>query len=343
MPEQVAQASVQAGWKFNPPQLNKALSRLIPIRFSSPLLLSGRNAPLTLIANRAGHTLGGTIWTLRTPTNEEITYAPAWNHVKERTLDGATNLVTPAQGSSSTSNKLRQKGLLLMNSERSKFIAPKTVTKYKAFLENVTATLKSNHSVLIPCDASARLVEFLVLLDQHWSFTGLGADYPLCFISKTAEDLKLALKNIHEFFGSNMTQPTTPVEEPVFVCNNVKFFPSIEAFNKTYPPTATSPIPKVILSVPESFSYGFSRVLFTEYATKEGNLIILNGPGEQGSLANVLFQRWKVAQNADETWGNAKGRVGKAVHLAGEEIALKVRYHLLVEHEISALMLVGFL
>lgn len=323
-PEQQAQAQHKAGWKFSPPQLIKAMSRVTAIRFSSPLLLSGRNAPLTLIANRAGHVLGGTVWTIRTPTNEEITYAPAWNHVKERTLDGATNFISPTGNT-----KLRQKGLLIIPSDRSTTVSPKTSTKYKILLDLITTTLRSSNSILLPVDASGRLIELLVLLDQHWSFSNLQ-EYPLCLISKTSEDLSLVLKNLFEFFGSNLKSSSPPGEEPTFALANVRFFPTVQDFHKTFPPTATSPIPKLVLAVPQTMSYGFSRLLFPFYAEQKGNVVLLTQPGEKGSLADLLFKRWDAGQDEEEKYGNAKGKLGKAVGLKGEVVELKVRLNKLL-------------
>lgn len=38
----------------------------------------------------------------------------------------------------------------------------------RAFLDAVVGTLRGDGSVLVPCDASARVLEVLALLDAHW-------------------------------------------------------------------------------------------------------------------------------------------------------------------------------
>lgn len=119
-----------APWKISTADLARCLARIVTVRFNSPVLLSGRNSPLTLIAARAGHTLGGTVWTLRTPTNDEVFYAPVFNHVKEKTLDGAEF------GTSTTSAgpRVRRRAYIIAGAERSLVTAPKTVARSRSIL-----------------------------------------------------------------------------------------------------------------------------------------------------------------------------------------------------------------
>lgn len=77
--------------------------------------------------------------------------------------------------------------------------------------DTVTATLESSHSVLMPCDASPRLLELLVLLDQHWTFKKTEAqsnqrhsgpwEYPLCLVSSTASDMLSFARSLMEWMG----------------------------------------------------------------------------------------------------------------------------------------------
>ena len=311
-PEAIAAAESRAPWKFSPGQLQRTLGRISTIRFSSPVLLSGRNAPLTLIANRAGFTLGATVWTIRTPTNEEITYAPVWHHVRERTLDGATitNITVKQKQKNST---------VITNAELSTYIAPKLSSRKQALLDVITSTLRSSHSVLLPTDASGRVVELLVLLDQHWSYSALQK-YPLCFVSRTAEELRLALKNVYEFFGTNMQAHIKPGIEPSFILDNFRFFANIADLNAAFPGDA----PKCVVSVPSTLSYGYSRSLFPTFAASSGNLVILTQPTQSASLSEMIWQSWENGQDGTET-GNARGKVGQTVNLAGVQLSLEVR------------------
>jgi cleavage and polyadenylation specificity factor subunit 2 len=83
---------------------------------------SGRNEALTLLANPAGHTLGGTLWTLRSSImTSPVLYAPVFNHVKEKHLDGA--VLPPKPGAT-----------VIVGAERSKETAVKSVNRNRKLL-----------------------------------------------------------------------------------------------------------------------------------------------------------------------------------------------------------------
>jgi cleavage and polyadenylation specificity factor subunit 2 len=72
----------------------------------------------------------------------------------------------------------------------------------------ITSTLTSNKSLLFPVDASPRLLELLVLLDQHWSYsisreseTRQRWTYPLCLVSRTAEEMLVFARSLMEWMG----------------------------------------------------------------------------------------------------------------------------------------------
>jgi hypothetical protein len=60
-------------------------------------LLLGKCQGLTITPFNAGHTLGGTIWKIRSPSSGTIIYAVNVNHMRERHLDG-TVLIRQAAG-----------------------------------------------------------------------------------------------------------------------------------------------------------------------------------------------------------------------------------------------------
>jgi cleavage and polyadenylation specificity factor subunit 2 len=61
----------------------------------------------------------------------------------------------------------------------------------------------------MPTDPSPRLLELLVLLDQHWSFKqtsnkqrgGANWNYPLCVVSRTAQDMLSFARSLIEWMG----------------------------------------------------------------------------------------------------------------------------------------------
>jgi hypothetical protein len=71
-------------------------------------------------------------------------------------------------------------------------------------LDCITATLTSRSSLLLPCDASTRILELLVLLDQHWSFSRLK--YPICLLSRTGEEMLTFVRSMMEWLGGTVSK-----------------------------------------------------------------------------------------------------------------------------------------
>ncbi|SRR5258706_10515038 len=68
----------------------------------------------------------------------------------------------------------------------------------------ITHTLSSGHSLLLPTDSSARLLELLVLTDQHWAFSKLRA--PICLISRTSKELLTVVRSMMEWLGGTISK-----------------------------------------------------------------------------------------------------------------------------------------
>lgn len=68
----------------------------------------------------------------------------------------------------------------------------------------ITSTLHSGGSILLPTDPSARLFELLVLLESHWQFNNLGAQFPLCLISRTGKDAVGFVRSLTEWMGGQL-------------------------------------------------------------------------------------------------------------------------------------------
>ncbi len=77
----------------------------------------GKCQGLTIIPFNAGHSLGGTIWKIRSPTAGTILYAVDMNHMKERHLDG-TVLIRQGSASGGVFETLARPDLLITDAER---------------------------------------------------------------------------------------------------------------------------------------------------------------------------------------------------------------------------------
>ncbi|KAG5221800.1 beta-lactamase protein [Salix suchowensis] len=198
-------------------------------------------------------------------------------------------------------------------------------------LDTITSTLSSRSSLLLPCDASTRVLELLVLLDQHWSFSRLR--YPICFLTRTGGEMLTFVRSMMEWLGGTVSKEDVGEENPnqrqnskrkrgdegdddalgalALRFKHLEFFPNPQALLERYP----SKDPKLILAVPASLSHGPSRHLFSEFAAVPDNVVLLTQRGEEHTLGRMLFDRWNNSQRGDDRWD--KGRIGSNVMMDG--------------------------
>ncbi|GAA5907187.1 hypothetical protein JCM6882_008386 [Rhodosporidiobolus microsporus] len=297
-------------WKLSTQEIRDAFLAINAVRWTQPIHLAGPLKGYTLVAHRSGHTLGGSLYTLRPSLSSSLSpassassllYAPKFNHVKEHHLDPTSLL-----NAGNVDDNFRRMGVVVVGAERSQVVNVKRIDREKRMLDLITSTLHSGNSILLPTDPSARLFELLVLLETHWQFNNLGQQFPLCLISRTGRDAVGFVRSLTEWMGGQVAGEAG--ERLKF--SNLRIFSSLSEISSTIPPS----VPKLILTVPSTLSYGFSRALFLDFARQAGNLVLLTGRSEPGSLARWLVEEvWEREQQGREGYG--KGQVGREVQM----------------------------
>lgn len=56
----------------------------------------------------------------------------------------------------------------------------------------------------MPCDSSTRVLELLVLLDQHWSYSRLKC--PICLVSRTGREMLTFVRSMMEWLGGTISK-----------------------------------------------------------------------------------------------------------------------------------------
>ncbi|THH11733.1 hypothetical protein EW145_g469 [Phellinidium pouzarii] len=297
------------GRKFLPSleDVREAYDAINTLRYSQPAHLQGKCQGLTITAFNAGHTLGGTMWKIRSPSAGTILYAVDLNHLKERHLDGTV--------------LLKKSWHWWVNN-----ISCRKKDRDAQLIDTVTSTLSSRHSVLMPCDSSTRLLELLVLLDQHWSYSRLK--FPICLVSRSGREMLTFVRSMMEWLGGTINKEDVGEEAGggnrrrrddnnddealgalALRFKHLEFFATPQALLHTY----SSKDPKLILAVPTSLSHGASRIIFSEFASVPDNVVLLTSQGEEGTLGRALFDIWNNEQRDDDKWN--KGRLGRNVML----------------------------
>ncbi|BGP18072.1 hypothetical protein JCM10213_008391 [Rhodosporidiobolus nylandii] len=313
-------------WKLTTQEIRDAFLAINAVRWTQPIHLSGPLKGYTLVAHRSGHTLGGSLYTLRPSLSSSLSpassassllYAPKFNHVKEHHLDPTALL-----NAGNVDDNFRRMGVVVVGAERSGVVNVKRIDRERKMLDLITTTLNRGGSVLLPTDPSARLFELLVLLETHWSFNNLGQQFPLCLVSKNARDAVGFVRSLTEWMGGQMSLGGRENERLKFA--NLRIFPTLADLNAQIPPH----VPKLILSTPSTLSHGTSRELFLQLGANPANLVLLTSRSDPGSLARWLAEEvWERQQMEQEGYG--RGKVGREVRLQGRvEVEMKRKHYL---------------
>ena len=111
------------------------------------------------------------MWKIRSPSAGTILYAVDVNHLKERHLDGTVLL--KGTGTSGVYETLARPDLFITDADRVNHMSCRKKDRDAQLIgtydgnNTIFSTLSSRHSVFMPCDSNTRVLELLVLLDQH--------------------------------------------------------------------------------------------------------------------------------------------------------------------------------
>ncbi|KAG7096747.1 hypothetical protein E1B28_004159 [Marasmius oreades] len=327
----VAQLRVATSGRFiaTTREVQDAFDSVNTLRYTQPAHLQGKCQGLTITPFNAGHTIGGTIWKIRSPSSGTIIYAVNINHMRERHLDGTVLLRSTVGG---VFEPLARPDLLITDAERASVISSRRKDRDAALIDTVTSTLSSKSSLLLPCDPSTRILELLVLLDQHWSYSRLR--FPICLLSRSATEMLTFVRSMMEWLGGTISKEDVGEdgtgnrhdrkrkrgddegdEEALGAFalrfKHLEFFPNPQALIQKY----SSKDPKLILAVPASLSHGPSRQLFCNFAAIPDNVVLLTGRSEEGTLGRVLFNMWNESQRSETKWD--KGKIGSNIMMDG--------------------------
>ena len=197
---------------FSLEELDSATVALHTIKYSQtvtiPDPITGVPA-LSITAQRAGHVVGGAFFVLQRLVDETIVVLTSTYHVaRELHLDsstllkyGATPDVLVAYPGGPAMGQLSQ---LYGGSTKPLIQQPVVSQAEKTLTETVLAVLRRDGNVLLPVDASGRVLELLLLLSQHWDRHRLGGAYNLCWLGSMT-------KNTADFARSQLEWMAAPL------------------------------------------------------------------------------------------------------------------------------------
>lgn len=269
---------------FTLQDLDGVFSTIISIKYSQQITVhhpvTGQ-AVVTVTAHRAGHCVGGAFYVLQRLTDETVVVLTSTYHIaKELHLDSSTLLshgstpdvlVTRAGGPAFRQFKaLAHKKI---NATGKVALPAQLITQAERGLtESILAVLRRDGNVLLPTDASGRVLELLLLLNQHWERHRLQATYNLVWlgpmVTNTAEFARCQLEWMAVQLGSQFDSfQTHPYNlKAVRCCSSIRELEAVMEENQN---------PTCVLATGLSLERGPARDVFLKFADNPDNAVIL--------------------------------------------------------------------
>jgi cleavage and polyadenylation specificity factor subunit 2 len=260
--------------------LDRVFSAIVSIKYSQYIPvhhpLTGQ-ASVTVTAHRAGHAVGGAFYVLQRLVDETVVVLTSTYHIaKELHLDSSTLLqhgstpdvlVTRAGGPAFRQFKA------LSHGPKPHALPSQLITQAERGLsESILAVLRRDGNVLLPTDASGRVLELLLLLNQHWERHRLQATYNLVWlgpmVTNTAEFARCQLEWMATSLGSQFdSMQTHPYNlKAVRCCSSLRELEAVMEENQN---------PTCVLATGLSLERGPARDVFLKFADNPDNAVIL--------------------------------------------------------------------
>ncbi|KAJ1959597.1 hypothetical protein GGI12_004256 [Dipsacomyces acuminosporus] len=282
---------------FSEADVRAAFENIDPLRYSQPTSLPGKHSDIVVTAHSAGHTIGGTIWTIKKGA-EQVLYAMDYNHVKESHLN-KTSLLPGKQGQ--VSRSLIRPMLLITDSYNAGYNLQTRTKRVNCFFDTIDAVTQKGGNVLVPVDSTARVLEIAYILDQRWAEKKLHRQtHPLFLLGRCARHTMQFAQSMLEWMAESVTNQFSSSKSNPFELQHITIVQNINEFDAQMSAIYDDPKSRsrfrprgaVVLATLEGMSLGYSQELFLRWAEDPKSAVILPQRGPPSSLARDLFTRW---------------------------------------------------
>jgi cleavage and polyadenylation specificity factor subunit 2 len=255
---------------FTLEELDAAVSAVICIKYSQSIHIGN----LSITAQRAGHVVGGAFYTFQRVIDETVVlFTATYNMARELHLDSSTLLKQSKPDALIT----RPGGIafrqchLLTKGRRPLLPSLMASQAERELVESVLAVLRRDGNVLLPADASGRVIELILILQQHWEKQRLGETYNLVWlgplVQNTAEFARCQLEWMSDRQGHAFdTQQSHPLR-----LNAVHFFTSAAQLQSFIERNNN---PTCVVASGLTLDHGPARDVFLLWADNPDNAVI---------------------------------------------------------------------
>lgn len=255
-------------------EMDDAFAVMKTIKYSQTLYLPTREKPrLSITAHQAGHVVGGAFYVFQRLQDETSVVLTSTYHIaKELHLDsgsllqyGATPdvLITRPGGPAMT---------LLSQLYHTKKLKPPLVTQsQRALIEHILGVLRREGNVLLPVDASGRVLELVLLLSQYWERHRLQGAYNLVWLgSMVGNTIDFSRAQLEWMAGTLGNQFDSPGKGHPFALKSVQLCTSVAELETIL----TNGNPTCVLANGLSLDHGPARDLLLKWADNDNNAIL---------------------------------------------------------------------
>ncbi|XP_026315192.1 probable cleavage and polyadenylation specificity factor subunit 2 [Hyposmocoma kahamanoa] len=258
---------------FTLDDVDAAFDHIVQLKYNQSIDMKGKGLGLRITPLPAGHSLGGTVWRIAAPGEEDIVYAPDFNHKKERHLNGCEI------------EKLMRPSLMLLGAMNADYVQPRRRLRDEKLMTTILSTLRGGGCVLVCTDTAGRVLELAHMLDQLWRNRDSGlVAYSLLLLSNVSYNVVEFAKSQIEWMSDKLTRAFEGARSNPFALRHLQLCHSVIEVTRT-------PGPKVVLASCPDLEAGFARDLFLLWAPHPQNSIVLTARTSPGTLARELIEK----------------------------------------------------
>ena len=254
--------------------IDQAFSDLQTIKYAQTLLLPSKEKPrLAITAHRAGHCVGGAFYVLHRLQDETSVVITSTYHIaKELHLDSSTLLKYGATPDVLVTRAGGPAMKLLSQLYSTKKLVPPLVSKSQQTLrEHILSVLRRDGNVLLPVDASGRVLESVLLLSQHWERHRLQGAYNLVWLGSMVANTVDFCRSQLEWMASALgNQFDSPGKGHPYALKSVQFCTSMAELEGIL----ANGNPTCVLANGLSLDHGPARDLLLKWADNDNNAIL---------------------------------------------------------------------
>jgi cleavage and polyadenylation specificity factor subunit 2 len=244
---------------FSQADIDAVRALMVPLRYNQHVDLPNG---IRLTPNMAGHSLGGAVWAIATEQEKEtILYVSKSNYRRERHLRSA--VLDP-----SVLGLRDLPSLLIFDAACALRQDSKRKDLDTAIIVETLATLRRGGSVLIPTDATTRMLEVLKLLVDSWTSVPSLNAYKLCWLSFCSATVQQYAHNMLEWFSDQIADASMKTSRLPYDSASLRICQSLEDLEQC-------PGPRVILTCWHDLENGYAQELFVRMADNERDAVIL--------------------------------------------------------------------